>query len=61
MTLKCHCCGEDIAESDKKLCATFNGRVKSVCADCGQGIFNGLQILRDVGVDNEYLPDDESR
>jgi len=61
ITLKCYCCGDDINADDKKLCATFYGKVKSVCKDCGAGIFNGLQILRDVGVDNEYLPDDESR
>lgn len=57
LILKCCCCQEDLCESDEKMCADFGGKIRTVCKDCGEGIFNGLRILSQLDVNGEYKPE----
>jgi len=61
MILKCCCCGDDLYEADEKFCAEFGGKLRTVCKECGTGIYNGLRILSDLNVNGECKPDNQTR
>jgi hypothetical protein len=57
---QCHCCQCEI--ENVEFIAQFLGVRFPVCADCAEGITNGLEVLKREGVTGEYLgkcPDNE--
>lgn len=55
----CFTCRQPIESKfgDQKIVATFLGKLRPVCRDCGEGIKNGDEILRGLRVNGECLAD----